>query len=109
MSITPITDGITAHYQREARKARGETVEKEVSTVGQIASDAIDSRARAWHADGRFLDRSLAQLRTEIRKSMPALKVLERSGESMPVAKSRIVSADDRELSAAFGFVTEWS
>ena len=78
-------------------------------TVGELVSGAIDRRARAWHLDGVHVEVPLAKLRTRIRETMPALKALERSQESVSVAKSRVVKAADRELSAAFEFVREWS
>ena len=78
-------------------------------TVGELVSAAIDARARAWHLHGVHVDVPLMKLRTRIRETMPALKALERSQEPVSVAKSRVATAADRELSAAFDFVSEWS
>ena len=78
-------------------------------SVGELVTAAIDARARAWHLDGVHVDVPLVKLRTRIRETMPALKALERSQEPVPVAQSRVAKAADRELSAAFDFVTEWS
>ena len=76
--------------------------------VGELVSAALDARARAWHLDGVHVDIPLVKLRTRIRETMPALKALERSQESASVAKFRVSKAADRELSAAFDFVSEW-
>ena len=78
-------------------------------TVGELVTAAIDARARSWHLHGVHVDVPLVKLRIRIRKTMPALKALERSQEPVSVAKSRVVKAADRELSAAFDFVSEWS
>ena len=89
---------------------RGQEMEKmSFESVGELVTAAIDARARAWHLDGVHVDVPLVKLRTRIRETMPALKALERSQESVAVAKSRVLRAGDRELSAAWDFVAEWS
>ncbi len=85
------------------------TPDESPQTVGELVSAAIDARARGWHLDGVHVEVPLVKLRIRIRETMPALKALERSQELVSVAKSRVVKAADRELSAAFDFVSEWS
>ena len=95
--------------QSATKERNGQTMENSFETVGELVTAAIDTRARAWHLDGVDVNVPLVKLRHRIRETMSGLKVLERSQESVSVAKSRVVKAADRELSAAFDFVSEWS
>jgi hypothetical protein len=78
------------------------------STFGERVTAAIDRRARAWHAEGLHFDKSLAELRRQIRKAQPPLVAMERSTETAEVAKGRIEKSGDRDLLDALRFVKDW-
>lgn len=84
---------------RSATSARPKQPEK---TIGEIATAAIDKRARSWHLEGRFIDVNLPELRRRVRKSVPGLTDLERSTEPA----SRLF---EKSKSEAHAFVAEWS
>ena len=77
-------------------------------TIGEAFTAAIDREARNLHAEGKFFDRTLPELRTHIRQGMPALKELERSTESVDVAKSRIRKLSDPDVQKALEFLDSW-
>lgn len=87
------------------------TVTKESEpTFGETVTDAITRRARQYHLDNpATLDKSIAELRTHIRKQLPALQRLERNTETVDIAKSQYASSVDPQVKAAFEFVKEWS
>ena len=116
LSIGVVPAGDNPFSTVEIFKARPGTKERrEVEmnnsseTIGELVTAAIDAKARSWHMDGVDVEVPLVELRTRIRKTMPALRALERSQEPVAVAKSRIVKAEDRELLAAWDFVSLWS
>jgi hypothetical protein len=103
------------------RKARPELAEAERSAgplqvgkaengelFGELVSQAIDRRARAWHAEGLHFDQSLAELRRQVRKAQPHLVQMERSRETVDMAKSRIEKTGGRDLLDALRFVKDW-
>ena len=77
-------------------------------TVGEVVTKAIDRKARGWHAEGLHFDVSLPVLRGRIRKSMPTLAELERSTESVAVAKMDIQKSTDPDLRQALDFLSTW-
>ena len=77
-------------------------------SVGELVTAAIDAKARAWHLEGRFFDKSLPNLRTQIRNAQPDLVALERSTESLAVAKNRVMKTDDPDLRKALDFLNQW-
>jgi hypothetical protein len=93
---------------REQLTKRSPTVDVDQLTFGERVTAAIDRRARAWHADGLHFDKSLAELRGQIRKAQPHLVQLERSGKTVDVAKTRIDNSTDRDLMDALRFVKDW-
>ena len=100
---------LDARQRQSAKERREKKMKNSSETIGELVTEAIDAKARSWHLDGVHVEVPLVKLRTRIRETMPALKALERSQEPVAVAKSRVLKAADRELSAAWDFVTEWS
>ena len=98
MSNTHVTDPIKAHYEWEFSKAHGET---SAMTLGETVTAAFDRKARSLHAEGQFFDRTLPQVRTMLRQNMPELAELERSADSVQVAKNRIQKSGDPDLRKA--------
>ena len=90
------------------RKVRGEEVGDPSMTVGEVVTAAIDHRARAWHSSGLYFDKNLPELQTKIRESMPALRKLERSTESVDAAMTRIRKSSDSGTRQAVGFLDSW-
>jgi hypothetical protein len=86
---------------------KGKTMTGE--TIGELVTAAIDARVRAWHLEGRFFDKSLPNLRTQIKNAQPDLVALERSTESLAVAKNRVMKSGCPDLRKALEFVSEWS
>ena len=78
-------------------------------TIGETVSLALDRRARAWHAEGKFFDEPLPVLRTRIRQTYPVLAELERSTESVDVAKSRIGKSNDPDVRKAVELLDSWA
>jgi hypothetical protein len=77
-------------------------------TVGEAVTAAINHRARAWHSSGLYFDKNLPELQTKIRESMPALRKLERSTESVDAAMTRIRKSDDSDARQAVEFLDSW-
>ncbi len=96
--------GYTAAYRKVRR---GEVCDPSM-TVGEVVTAAINHRARAWHSSGLYFDKNLPELQTKIRESMPALRKLERSTESVDAAMTRIRKSDDSDARQAVGFLDSW-
>ena len=77
-------------------------------TVGEVVTAAIKHRARAWHSSGLYFDKNLPELQTKIRESMPALRKLERSTESVDAAMTRIRKSSDSDTRQAVGCLDSW-
>ena len=95
-----------AYREKYAKERREQKMKNSSETIGELVTKAIDARARAWHLEGRFFDKSLPSLRTQIRNAQPALVTLERSTESLTVVKSRV--SGDPDLRKALDFLSEW-
>ena len=76
-------------------------------TIGEQVTKALDRRARDWHAQGIFFDKSLPELRGRLRKLIPGLAELERDTRLASVAKSDIRKSD--EYAEAREFLDRWS
>ncbi len=90
------------------RKVRGGELCDPSMTVGEVVTAAINHRARAWHVSGLFFDKNLPELQTKIRESMPALRKLERSTESVDAAMTRIRKSGDSNTRQAVEFLDSW-
>ena len=101
-------DSTPRSYAGAYRKVRGREVCDPSMTVGEVVTTAINHRARAWHRSGLFFDKNLPELQTKIRESMPALRKLERSTESVDAAMTRIRKSGDSNTRHAVEFLDSW-
>ena len=101
-------DSTPRSYAGAYRQVRGREVCDPSMTVGEVVTTAINHRARAWHRSGLYFDKNLPELQTKIRESMPALRKLERSTESVDAAMTRIRKSGDSNTRHAVEFLDSW-